>query len=150
MANRESIFGGEWRRCLKEHYKYVIQSDDKATLDTLLPIMDRAGFREAELRQLYLEATMHSDDLPDDFVPDFDLVTEGNIEQGASPEPTFKTHPAECSCPSCMDLVLEDGHDEEGQPIDEEPEEEEQATGAVFGVAKPDEKEDVPRQKSLF
>jgi len=149
MAKRESIFGSEWRRCLKEHYKYVIKRNDKSTRETLLPIMDRAGFNDDELRQLYIEATMHSDDMPDDFVPDFEMIDEPQ-PQKTEPEPTFQTHPAECSCPSCMDLVLEDGHDEEGQPLDE-PYAEAEPGGNIFGVAKPETSdENLPQQKSLF
>jgi hypothetical protein len=132
MAKRESVFGDEWRRCLKEHYKYVVKNQDKRTEETLNPIMADAGFRENDLRQLYLEATLHVDDMPDDFVPDMERVAPESVELN---EQTFQVHPAECTCPSCMDIVLEEGHDDHGQPletVDNEP---------------PD---DMPKQKSLF
>lgn len=136
MAKRDSVFGEEWRRCLKEHYKYVVSNQDKQTEETLTPIMEKVGFREDELRQLYLEATMHIDDVPDDFIPDMERVAPESVEasEQAFNEQTFQVHPAECACPSCMDIVLEEGHDEEGQPLEVEDE----------------PNDDIPKQKSLF
>ncbi len=132
MAKRSSIFGNEWRRCLREHYKYVVRTGDKATEATLLPILNRFGFREDELRLLYIEATMHMDDVPDDFVPDLQPLSAASVQVN---EPTFAVHPAECSCPACMDQVLEIGHDEDGQPVEEEDE---------------PPQDDLPKQRSLF
>ncbi|MDQ7026583.1 MAG: hypothetical protein Q9P01_06470 [Anaerolineae bacterium] len=155
MAKRASVFSDEWRRCLREHYKYVIGKEDKATEETLLPILHRFGFRDDELRELYVEATMR--DMPDDFVPDMERLVQES-ESTPIPETTFQVHPAECACPSCMDVVLEDGHDEEGQPL-EEPQEIEVAQDNIFPVAKPekddeedekDNEDDLPKQKSLF
>jgi len=148
MAKRESIFGDEWRRCLKEHYKYVVRQQDKITKDSLTPIMNRFGFGEDDLHQLYLDATIR--DMPQDFVPDMERVIS-QAEQQAE-ETTFKTHPAECTCPACMELVLEAGHDEEGQPL-EPPEEPEVAQGNLFIVPKPkadDDRDELPKQLSLF
>jgi hypothetical protein len=149
MANRASIFGDEWRRCLREHYKYVVNKQDKATEATLVPILQRFGFRDDELRQLYIEATMR--DMPADFVPDIEHVVQ---QAQPTAETTFQVHPAECSCPSCMDLVLEAGHDGEGQPL-EQPVETEEPAANLFAVAKPqkeekDKKDKTPKQKRLF
>lgn len=135
MAKRESVFADEWRRCLKEHYKYVIRKQDKDTEATLTPILEKFGFREDEFQRLKIEATMRAEDMPDDYVPDMEQFSEKSVEESKTPETTFTVHPAECNCPDCMDVVLEDGHDEEGQPI-EEPEDE--------------QKQDSPKQKSLF
>jgi hypothetical protein len=150
MAKRASIFGDEWRRCLKEHYKYVVKKQDKATEKTLVPILQRFGFNDDDLRHLYVEATMR--DMPDDFVPDVEAVFQ-QAETAAIPESTFQVHPAECSCPECMDVVIEAGHDGEGQPI-EQPQEIEEPAGNLFPVAKPEkakkEKEEKPKQKRLF
>jgi hypothetical protein len=151
MAKRASIFGDEWRRCLKEHYKYVVKKQDKATESTLVPILQRFGFNDDDLRHLYVEATMR--DMPDDFLPDVD----GVFQQAALttvPEATFTVHPAECTCPSCMDVVLEEGHDSEGQPL-EQPLEVEEPAGNLFPVAKPEkakkeDKDEKPKQKRLF
>jgi len=136
MAKRESVFSDEWRRCLREHYKYVKRNQDKATEETLTPILERFGFREDELRRLTIEATMRADDMPDDFVPDMELSEPEFVEEVKPVETGFIVHPSECSCADCMDVVLDEGHDEEGQPI-EEPEEDEI-------------KKDTPMQKSLF
>ena len=153
MAKRASVFGDEWRRCLKEHYKYVVKKQDKATESTLVPVLNRIGFRDDELRQLYVEATMR--DMPDDFVPDIEqLAPQPEPSPVPIPETTFQVHPAECSCPQCMDVVLDEGHDAEGQPL-AEPSEPEEAQGNLFAVAKPEKKKkakkgDLPKQKSLF
>ena len=144
MAKRESVFSDEWRRCLREHYKYVVKNQDKNTEETLTPILERFGFREDELRSLTIEATMRADDMPDDYVPDMELIepiasesVDANDMSIQQPEATFMIHPSECQCASCMDIVLEEGHDEEGQPITAE--------------VDPDEpKQDMPKQKSLF
>jgi hypothetical protein len=135
MAKRESVFGNEWRRCLEEHYKYVVKKQDKRTETTLTPILHRFGFSETELKQLYIEATMRAEDMPDDFVPDMQQAGAGNVEENQAVESSFQVHPAECSCPSCMDTVLELGHDEEGQPL------------PIQEEAPKDKK---PKQKSMF
>lgn len=136
MAKRPSVFGDEWRRCLREHYKYVAQKQDKRTEASLTPILNRFGFTEDELKQLYIEATMRAEDMPDDFVPDMQQAGAENVEAKQTVEPSFQVHPAECNCPGCMEQVLEIGHDEEGQPLQQEEEE-----------APKDKK---PKQKSLF
>ncbi len=137
MAKRESVFSDEWRRCLEEHYKYVVKNQDKATEETLTPILERFGFREDDLRQLTIDATIRADEMPDDFVPEMELSELEPVQESKTPDATFVPHPAECSCAACMDIVLEEGHDEEGQPIDEPQEE-------------PEVKKISPKQKSLF
>lgn len=80
MAKRESVFSDEWRRCLREHYKYVKRNQDTATEETLTPILEKVGFREDELRRLTIEATMRADDMPDDFVPDMEQIVTEPVE----------------------------------------------------------------------
>jgi hypothetical protein len=135
MAKRPSVFGDEWRRCLREHYKYVAKNQDKRTEASLTPIMNRFGFTEDELKHLYIEATMRADQMPDDFVPDMQQHGVENVEVKQTVELSFQVHPAECNCPSCMEQVLELGHDEEGQPL---PKDEEAPKKAK------------PKQKSMF
>ncbi|MCA9914015.1 MAG: hypothetical protein KC496_11725 [Anaerolineae bacterium] len=148
MSERSSVFSSEWRRCLAEHYKYVIRNQDKGTEETLVIRLYESGFTEDELRALYMEATMHVDDIPEDFMPDVKRAIPKDAPAVA--ETTFQPHPAECTCPSCMDQVLDIGHDEEGQPVSA-PEEPEEAAGNIFAVAKPESKnDDTPKQKSLF
>jgi len=162
MANRDSIFGDEWRKCLREHYKYVIHNQDDRTEETLTPILYNVGFREDELRELYVAATMR--DMPENFIPDMEVLEAEQpapSEQVDPPSPpvadgkTFQTHPAECTCAACMDVVLDIGHDTEGQPLTE-PEEPEAAQGNIFAVAKPEpepeasQDKDDPKQISMF
>jgi hypothetical protein len=127
MAER-SIFFEEWRRCLQEHYRQVIRTQDSVTEKTLVGVLHRVGFSDDELRQLYMEATMRADGTPADFVPDMSKLP-------------FYVHPAECTCAACMDKTLEVGHDAEGQPIIAEPEPEPEAAGNLFAVAKMDDRE---------
>lgn len=137
MAKRPSVFGDEWRRCLREHYKYVAKNQDKRTEASLTPILNRFGFTEAELKQLYIEATMRADEMPDDFLPDMQPTSSENVEEKQTAELSFQVHPAECTCPSCVETVLDIGHDTEGQPLTADAAEE------AAEKAK-------PKQKSLF
>lgn len=104
--NRQSPFSEEWRSCLREHYKQTVRENDRATLETLSGVMNSVGFREDDLKALYLEATMRTEDMPDGFVPPLDLLEQ----------PLPNRHPAECQCPQCVstDVVP---HDADGQPL---------------------------------
>lgn len=70
----QSIFSDDWRDCLRAHYKHVIRTDDKVTEVTLRAVMREAGFSADELKALYVEATMHVDNMPPDFIPDMELA----------------------------------------------------------------------------
>jgi hypothetical protein len=109
-----SVFSDEWRACLREQYKYVILNNDQVTLRSLLPILERVGFTEGELAQLRVEATMHVDAVPADFVPDLDILKPA--EPSVPVDQAFQPHPLECQCPSCVDKNLVP-HDADGQPI---------------------------------
>lgn len=132
---RSSVFTNEWRRCLGEHYKYVVKAQDTATEATLTPIMQRVGFTEAELSGLYRAATQRAEDLPDDFVPDLAKALPAADAVSNTAEASFQVHPAECNCPACMDEVLEQGHDDDGQPLP---------------AAEHEEEASKPQQRSLF
>ena len=71
-----SIFTDEWRDCLRAHYTYVVRMSDHGTEKTLRGVMYEAGFSEDEVKQLYLLATAHVDDVGVDFVPDLELFEE--------------------------------------------------------------------------
>lgn len=109
-----SIFSDDWRECLREQYKSVIKTADYVTLPSLTAVMQRVGFGEDELRQLRLEATMRAEDLPDDFVPDMQILDAAAEVQPEAP--LSEAHPLECQCPSCMELNRVP-HDEDGQPL---------------------------------
>lgn len=121
----QSIFFEEWRRCLREHYMYVIRTQDRVTEKTLVNVLHRVGFSDDELRELYMQATMRSEDVVGDFVPDMEKLP-------------FRAHPAECACPACLEKALEIGHDAEGQPAAPEPVPlpEPEPAGNVFAAAK--------------
>ena len=146
------IFFEEWRRCLIEHYKYVVRNGDTLTERSLTRVLLRSdvGFTEDELRQFYLEATMHVDHLPDGFVP-------GGPTFEAMPAP----HPAECQCAACapeLEAMIEAGHDEEGQPLSlaqleekqAEMEEREPEQDEAEPVSQSGQDKDAPRQISMF
>lgn len=57
-----SIFAQEWRDCLRAHYLHVVRSADRATEESLHPIMIKAGFTENQLKELYIQATAHVED----------------------------------------------------------------------------------------
>ena len=120
--DQRSVFFNEWLRSLREQYKHVVRSNDKVTLPTLTAVMHNVGFGEDELNQLRLEATMHIDDVADDFVPDLNIA--------GAPE-TINPHPAECLCPQCIDIDA-GAHDADGQPVALEPTEE---AGHVYQAA---------------
>lgn len=112
-----TIFQDEWRKCLQEHYKDVVQRRDERTRTTLQPILGRIGFREDELKELYVRASMHVDDVGADFVPAFDALPAMPSVLTDNEAMTFTPHPAECVCAACMDVVDTTRHDDEGQVL---------------------------------
>jgi len=137
-----SVFADEWRRCLKEQYKYVIKSQDKLTEQSLITVMHEVGFSERELTQLRVEATMRADEMPDDFMPEMDIHDEPKPEIELPQE--FKPHPLECQCPACVEANLTP-HDAEGQPLEYESEEE---LAEIIEERQKDD--DDPEQLSMF
>lgn len=65
----QSIFGDDWRACLREQYMQVVRIGDAVTLPTITLVMHEVGFTDDELAELRIRATMRADDMPDDFVP---------------------------------------------------------------------------------
>ncbi len=152
MAERKSIFDEDWRESLRAHYIDVVRRNDQATEATLVGVLHDVGFRDDELRELKLRATMRAEDLHDDFVPQLDLDDEaghGVIEEPTvhpvakvetpepqavaepAPEPTDERYIAE----EIMDEQAEQAEDPESEDSDEEP---------------PPEDPDTPQQMSLF
>ncbi len=160
----QSVFADEWRTCLREHYKYTVQHDSNPrNLESLKAVLLRPNgsqppiFTESELRELYIEATMRAEDMPDGFVPEemLEAIQEqmaAEIAEQAVPETsaptdqrTYQPHPLECQCPQCVEINLFP-HDDEGQPLsaDEVAELEERQA-----YEQPDD-EDSPQQLTLF
>ena len=139
-----SVFSEEWRICLREHYKSTIRNNDQVTLTSLVGVMHRTGFTEDELRQLEVEATMRTDDVAEDFVPNLEIL------ETPSQENAFQPHPLECQCPQCMEINMIP-HDDEGQPIEFDPDDPENpANKAPINTDDEDEDEDSPAQLSMF
>lgn len=127
MAQR-SIFFDEWIKSLREQYKHVIRNNDQVTLPSLTEVMHDVGFTDDELAQLRIDATLRTEDVAEDFVPDLKI-----LEQPAAGQP----HPAECTCPQCIPID-ESRYDEDGQPLEVDPEKATHETGHLFAGAKPE------------
>lgn len=123
--DQRSVFHDEWLRSLREQYKHIVRADDRVTLSSLTAVLHNVGFRDDELAQLRIEATMHIDDVGDDFSADLDILAE----TGLAPR-----HPAECACPQCA-TVDESEFDAEVQPIAPDLEAADCETGQVFAAA---------------
>lgn len=151
-----NVFGNEWRDCLREHYKHVVQNDpNPRNLESVRKAFLRPNgerppiFGEDELQHLYIEATMRADEMPDDFVPLLllDEIDLQPVEADALEMPDFQPHPLECQCPACIEIDLKP-HDEEGQPLSADALaeiEEESAKGK-----KRHKQDETPKQMSLF
>lgn len=114
-----SVFADEWRICLREQYKHVIRENDQVTLPSLTAVLYRVGFTDDELAQLRVEATMRTEDVAEDFVPDLEILKPALAPSSAEADGGFVPHPLECQCPQCVDIDLVP-HDEDGQPLSEE------------------------------
>lgn len=145
-----NVFTEEWRACLREHYKHVVQHDTATTLDSLRAALLRPNgvdgdqppiFTEDEVRQFHLEATMRAEDMPDDFVPDFEAVMPPEDATPAPPLERNPAHPLECQCPACVGIEMIP-HDADGQPLDEE--------ALAELEAEQQDDEDKPQQMSMF
>lgn len=134
-----TVFADEWRRCLREQYKYVIRNNDRVTRPSLTDVLHSVGFTNEELRQLELEATMRVEDMPDDFMPDLEILNERAVVP-VEDNKDFVPHPLECQCPACIQINLKP-HDAEGQPLEIEKDE-------LLEVQKREAAE--PKQLSLF
>lgn len=70
----ENPFADDWRDCLKAHYTAVVRAGDRITEPTLTQVMVEAGFSEAALAEMKVLATLRSEDVPEDFVPDLNAL----------------------------------------------------------------------------
>lgn len=139
--DQSSVFFDEWLSSLRAQYQHVVRTGDTVTLPSLTAVMQQVGFRDDELRQLRLDATLHVDDVPDDFVPDLAILDETQ-PAGA--------HPAECLCPDCAPID-ESRFDADGQPLPPDPDAEagNSAPQYLAAAIEPDETEPVTFADSL-
>ncbi|MFZ4827719.1 MAG: hypothetical protein ACOYLB_10210 [Phototrophicaceae bacterium] len=70
-----SIFSQDWRDCLDAHYRDVVQRGDTLTESSLTMVLYQVGYREDELKEMKLYATMRTEDLQADFIPTLDIPT---------------------------------------------------------------------------
>lgn len=71
-----SPFSTDWHDCLRAHFAYTVRMQDVRTEHTLSAVMQEIGFSEAEMRELRVRATLRTEDVPPDFVPDLQALTE--------------------------------------------------------------------------
>lgn len=111
-----SVFENEWRACLREQYKHTIRENNPKNIHSLKMVMSQLGFGDDELHHLELIATMHIDDVADDFMPNFDILDDIATQAPVTEPSVPVAHPLECQCPACVNIVMTP-HDDEGQPI---------------------------------
>jgi len=79
-----SPFRDYWYAALREQYKFVVSRGDRRTEATLRALLlGQLGFTEGELQDLYIQATMHVDQVGADFVPDAALIEQVAAEAAA-------------------------------------------------------------------
>ncbi len=88
-----SVFQSDRIACLLAQYRDVARGGSRTRLDQVAQVLRDAGFSEEQIVGLYVEATMHVDDIPGDFVPDLDAAVQ--LKESMDP------HPLECTCPAC-------------------------------------------------
>ena len=72
----QNVFADEWRDCLRAHYMHVVRTEDHVTLPTLTVVMHQAGFNDSELAELRVRATLRTEQVADDFVPQLDVLAD--------------------------------------------------------------------------
>lgn len=77
-----SPFREDWLACMRAHYTHVIRTSDTVTEKTLRGVLQTLGFSETELTQMYVEASMHVDQVGADFVPDPEMI-DSLVQQAA-------------------------------------------------------------------
>lgn len=117
----ENIFEDEWRECLRAHYMSVIRENDHITLRTLKGVMHEVGFGDDELHELQVRATMRVEDVPDDFVPDLDILQpQDSAPTEAKIHPVGTTPVSSADGEASADLIAEV---QEAQPEDDDSDE---------------------------
>ncbi len=122
MSDNKSVFSDDWRDCLKAHYRDVVQRNDQHTEQTLTGVLHDVGFSDDDLRQLKLEATMRTEDLQGDFVPQLDLGAEPTVHAGVDvppaddPEPKAEAAASELTEEPDTDLDANDDPPDDDRP----------------------------------
>lgn len=106
-----SIFSDEWRQCLVAHYTHTLRSSDHRTERSLRGVMLDIGFSEDDLNRLYIDATAHVDDVPNDFIPDSRFLESILVPESIlSLTPTVPSEPSIADAPP-FEAVFDDVED---------------------------------------
>jgi hypothetical protein len=141
----QRIFADDWRDCLREQYKSVIQQQDTRTEATLTRVLHEVGFTRDELAALKFEATLRADDMPDDYVPEevAQQYYEGvDIAAEVVEEPVAEVV-------ELVEIIEEEAEDDdEPELLDELPAESDITDDELLDATEPDD--DQPQQLSMF
>lgn len=86
-----SPFTDDWHAMQTSQFTYIMRTGDAQQRAAAIHVMRQTGYSEAQIRALYIDATMHADDVPPDFVPDVDVIETQREAQ----------HPSDCLCAHC-------------------------------------------------
>jgi hypothetical protein len=139
----QRIFADDWRACLREQYKSVIQQQDARTEVTLTAVLYEVGFTEDELAALKFEATLRADDMPDDYVPE---EVQAQYYEGVDVSAEVMEEPVV----EIVEVIEEEvEEDDEPELLDELPVESDITDDELLDVTEPDD-DDEPQQLSMF
>jgi hypothetical protein len=141
----KSPFEAEWHESLRAHMMYVYRINDKVTERTLRGVLLQVGFSEDDLREMYVLATAHVDDVGADFIPDPEILAleESNDEPAPFVSIPADSNQAAAGLSQAVDEAVGDdpsGGDSQLEP-DSIPDQEEEPPHVV---------ESKPTQISLF
>ncbi|NDJ33818.1 MAG: hypothetical protein GYB64_04085 [Chloroflexi bacterium] len=77
--------------CLLEQFKAVARGGDPTRIDGMRRVLRAEGLDDERITALYIQFTMR--DMPDDFVPQADIIAMARQDRAA--------HAADCTCSRC-------------------------------------------------
>lgn len=131
----KSPFRDDWLSCMRAHYVHVIRTNDTVTEKTLRGVLKSVGFSDSELTELYVEASMHVDQVGADFVPDPEMI-ESLVQQAAE----VIASPPEMITQETLEVLAETALEIDEEVFSTAPSEDETQDGG----------NDLPQQMSLF
>ncbi|MBZ0303290.1 MAG: hypothetical protein K8J31_26340 [Anaerolineae bacterium] len=146
MSQSDRIFADDWRDCLREQYRYVLQQQESRTEATLTQVLHEVGFSEDELAALKLDATLRAEDMPDDYVPE--EVTQQYYAGVEVPDAAPVEAADEEALPDLTSPM--DDIDSEPEIVTFDEQVLEAPVEALEAGGEPDDDEDAPQQLSLF
>ena len=148
----ENIFADEWHQCLEAHYMHVVRNNDRVTQPSLTLVMHQAGFSDSELAELRVRATMHIDEVSEDFVPDLQAlnpVSESVPVAAPTDVPSTSEEVVVIAVPENSEAAVEAAPDD--MPAEDELDERELDEEPLDEIPEqPEDDPDAPQQLSLF